>query len=373
MASFSKHRAAVRFVSLAMRFAAWLQALPNRMTPPPFRLLQIGSAFWQSRALYVAARLDVATRLGDKTCSATEIARLVGADSDALQRLLRMLASMGVFEQAGDTFRNNGVSDWMREDRPNNMRAMILMHNSPEMSRPWYEQLEQGVRKGEVPFALTHGEEMYRYMDNHPDFDAEFARAMESVDALTGEAFATDVDWGRFERLIDVGGSKGFKALAILKHYPKLRALVFDRPNVIEDAHAYWREHDPGIARERIRFEAGDMFESVPAAEGPNEAYLLAGVLHGLSDEECAAVLKNVARAGAAAGAYVAIMEIVVPSDRPDYLSASFDMQMFMGTRGRERSLAQWSDLLRHSGLTLVEEVSTRSMVKVLVARPASD
>jgi len=86
---------------------------------------------------------------------------------------------------------------------------MVLMHNSAEMSQPWYEQLEQGVRSGNVPFRLAHGMEMYSYMNSHPEFDALFTRAMDSVAALTGNSFATDFAWERFERIIDVGGSRG--------------------------------------------------------------------------------------------------------------------------------------------------------------------
>ena len=77
MMSLQRNRAAVRRFAGMMKFAGWLQRLPDRVTPPPFRLMQIGSAFWQSRALYVAARLDVATRLGDRHLTADEIAALV--------------------------------------------------------------------------------------------------------------------------------------------------------------------------------------------------------------------------------------------------------------------------------------------------------
>lgn len=82
-----------------MKFAGWLQNIPNKVTPPPFRLMQIGSAFWQSRALCVAARLDIATVLGDERLVADEIAARVAAQPDATYRLLRMLAAMGVFEE----------------------------------------------------------------------------------------------------------------------------------------------------------------------------------------------------------------------------------------------------------------------------------
>ncbi|NOV29419.1 methyltransferase dimerization domain-containing protein [Methylomonas sp. ZR1] len=156
-----------RFAKLA-RFGAWLQNLPNKLVPAPFRLIQIGSAYWQSRALYVAARLDTAGALAEGEASAQTLADRVGADADALYRLLLMLVAMGVFEEVSQRrFRNNKLSTYLRLDHPNSLRAMVLMHNSPAMSRPWFERLEQGVRSGGVPFESAHGQAFYDYMDSH--------------------------------------------------------------------------------------------------------------------------------------------------------------------------------------------------------------
>ena len=147
---------------------------------------------------------------------------------------------------------------------------MILMHNSDAMSLPWYEQLEQGIRQGVPPFRLSHGEELFDYLDHHADLDSLFSEAMDSVEALSGDSFATDFDWGRFERIIDVGGSRGSKSLAILKRHPKLVAIVVDRPQVIAEAKHYWSTHSTsGI--ERVRFEAGDAFTTVPLAQGERD------------------------------------------------------------------------------------------------------
>lgn len=156
--------------------------------------------------------------LGDERLAADEIAGRVSAQPDATYRLLRMLAAMGVFEEVSPrVFANNRLSAPLREDSPNSVRAMILMHNSEEMSRPWYEQLERCVREGGVPFSRAHGQELFDYMDGHPEFDALFWRAMDSVEALSGDSCAQDFDWGRFDRVIDVGGSTGSKSLAILE------------------------------------------------------------------------------------------------------------------------------------------------------------
>ena len=233
---------AVRRFAKAMKFGAWLQSIPNKVTPVAFRLVQIGSAYWQSRALFVAVRLDVATVLGVGNLSTVELAGRVGANGDALGRLMRLLAAMGIFEETAPmVFSNNKLSRCLCSDDRRSVRAMILMHNSEAMSRPWCEQLEAGIRSGSPPFQLSHGEDLFDYLDHHVDFDQLFSEAMDSVEALAGDGFATDLDWGRFDRIIDVGGSRGTKALTILKRHPKLSALIVDRPQVVDEATRYWQ------------------------------------------------------------------------------------------------------------------------------------
>lgn len=368
--SFQLNAGAVRRFAKAMKFGAWLQAIPNMLTPPPFRLMQIGSAFWQSRALYVAARLDIATVLGDEALDADAIATRVAATADAIGRLLRLLAAIGVFEEkAPHVFRNNKISAFLRSDNRKNVRAMILMHNSEAMSRPWYEDLEQGIRKGVPPFRLSHGEDLFDYLDHHADLDSLFSEAMDSVEALTGDSFATDFDWGRFERIIDVGGSRGAKSLAILKRHPKLTALVVDRPQVIAEAAYCWStQATSGV--ERLRFQAGDALTTIPSAQGEKDIYLLSAVLHGFDNESCITILHNVANACGQTGARIALLEMVLPEVGADVAGASFDMQMFMGSRGRERTLMEWTALFDDAGMTLEEVVGLQSFGNILVLLP---
>lgn len=298
-----------------------------------------------------------------------EIAHRVGADVEALARLLRLLAAAGVFsETANRAYRNNRLSACLRTDVPQSVRAMVLMHNSPEMSRPWFEKLEQGIRDGQPPFRLQHGEELFDYMDRHPRFDALFSQAMDSVEALAGEAYATDFDWSRFARIIDVGGSRGSKSLAVLRRHPGITALVVDRPQVVAEAQRHWTEQ-PAPGSDRLSFQPGDARSALPPARDDRDIYLLSAVLHGFDDEGCRAILANVSRAIGNSGARAAILEMVMPEDGVDLATASFDMQMFMGTRGRERTLAQWQSLCTSAGLHMEEVVGLRSFPSILVLR----
>jgi len=245
----------------------------------------------------------------------------------------------------------------------------LLGQARTDQFRPWYEHLEQGIREGVPPFRLAHGKDLFDYLDHHADLDALFSEAMDSVEALTGDSFATDFDWGRFERIIDVGGSRGTKSLAILKRHPKLTVLVVDRHQVIAEAEYYWSTHNT-TGTERLRFQAGDALTTIPSAQGDKDIYLLSAVLHGFDDDTCIAILRNVATACGQTGAQIAVLEMVLPEVGTDISGASFDMQMFMGSRGRERTLSEWSVLFANARVVLEEVVGLQSFGNILVLRP---
>lgn len=374
MGRLQKNGAKVRLFGWAVGFANWLATIPNRMTPPPFRLMQIGSAFWQSRALYVAARLELADELAGGSRSCSELAETLALHEENLYRLLRMLASLGIFrEEAQRRFSNSRLSECLRRDHPQSVRAMILMHNSPEMTRPWVEGLEPAIRTGEVPFVSSHGELLFDYMDHHPQFDELFSRAMDAVESLTGTDYLHDFDWSEFDRLIDVGGSQGGKAMSILQANPGLKALVFDRQQVVAGAREHWQTEDPSAPLERIEFVAGDMFAAIPPALNERDIYLFVAVFHSLCDEDALKVLQRLQQAMAGSGATALIVDTVVAETGIDPNHAAFDMQMLIGTQGRERTLREWSALLARGGFAISEIVDVRTFAKFIVISPQAD
>lgn len=368
MARLQRNGFRVKMYQRAMRFANALASLPNKLVPPPFRIIQIGCAYWQSRALYVATEFGVADAIGDDEIASDEIADRLNLHGDYLYRLLRMLSSIGVFDECGERrFRNNKFSHCLRSDSPQSVREMVLLHNSPEMSRPWLEALGPALRNGKVPFVLSHGEELFDYLDHHPKFDALFTGAMESVEALTGIDYLHDFDWGRFDRLIDVGGSNGSKALAILKRNPKLNALVFDRPQVIENAAVDWRGKIDAELLERVSFRGGDMLEAIPDAHSERDIYLFIAIFHGMDDTRSEKILINLRTACDPYHPTIAIIDCVAETQRIDPTVASFDMQMLIGTRGRERTEAEWRALLERNGFVLQEIVLLRTFARLLI------
>jgi len=148
-----------------------------------------------------------------------------------------------------------------------------------------------------------------------------------------------------------------------------LTALVVDRPQVIAEAKHYWSTHNAsGI--ERLSFQAGDALTSIPEAQSEKDIFLLSAVLHGFDDATCTTVLRNLANACGQTGARIALLEMVLPEAGADVAGASFDMQMFVSSRGRERTLSEWTAVLDDSGMALEEVVRLQAFGNILVLHP---
>ena len=171
--------------------------------------------------------------------------------------------------------------------------------------------------------------------------------------------------------MIDIGGSKGTKSLAILRHHAHLRAQVLDRPQAIAGAAAYWRGRVADDVLNRLSFEPGDAFVSVPAARDAGDVYLLSAVLHSFDDAACVRLLGNVAAAAGPAGARIVVFERVLDEAGTDFMPASFDMQMFVGGGGRERAQAEWDHLFAAAGVRREARVRLASFGAIQVLRSA--
>lgn len=372
MKNLIKNSLAVKKYKWIMRVANWLQQIPNKVTPAPFRIIQIGSAFWQSRALYVVTKLEIADALNNSTKSTTELAKQLNLNEGHLYRLMRMVASIGVFEELSHrVFKNNKTSHCLKKDTPDSVRAMILMHNSPEMTMPWIESLESCIKDGEIPFEKSNKLDLFDYMNKNQEFDLLFSEAMDSVENVAGSEFLKDLNWSKFSRIIDVGGSKGAKSLAILKENPSLTAVVFDRPQVIEKARGYWKGKVEKELLSRIEFIKGDMLESIPKAESDLDAYFFMAVFHAFNDEKCKLILQNLKKSIGSKNPYIVIADAVANEVAIDSITASMDMQMLMGTRGRERTLNEWIELFNDTDFAIEKIIDIRTFAKYIIVRIA--
>jgi len=289
-----------------------------------------------TRALAIVSDLGIADALVGGPRPVAELAREVGADEDVLHRLLRALASDGVFEETEPgVFRNTEASDVLRRGEGWNDFAHLF-------GGVWHRTAgELDATSREPSFSRAFGPDFWDWLANHPDERAAFDRAM--VQGWEGrvERLAA-ADWRGDELVVDVGGGNGSLLVELLRRRSGLRGIVFDLPETNRDEAAL---NDAGI-----EFVAGDFFERVP----PGDVYVLSTILHDWDDERAAAILRTI-RAGAGPDARALVIDAVVAPGNEPHGAKWLDLLMLGLFGGRERDEAQWRTLLAAGGFEPVQ------------------
>jgi hypothetical protein len=324
--------------------------------------LQLASGRWVAHIVGVAAELGLADQIQQAPQTAEQLAHEKGLHAPSLYRLLRALASLGIFtEQADGRFAQTPMSDALRSDVPYSMRGMVRMVNRPWSIQAW-TQLEHALRTGESAFEHVHGQQGFDYLLAHPNEMEIFADAMGSFTAQVGAAVAEAYDFSGLQTIADIGGSHGVVLAVLLARYPHLRGVLFDLPPVVNGARSQLAAR--GVAA-RVELVGGSFFESVPPGA---DAYLLKHILHDWNDDDCVRILKNV-HAAARPGAKLLLVEAVLEPGNTPQFAKMLDIEMLVITHGgRERSLPEWKLLLEASGFSFSRVVPTTAPTSILEA-----
>jgi hypothetical protein len=330
---------------------------------PRAALLRLVNGYQVSQAIHVAATLGVPDLLGDGPRSAGELAAAAGADEDALYRLLRALASVGVLhEQDERRFSLTELGERLRTGHPESIAGWAAFVGRPPYWNAWGNLL-LSVRTGENAFRSVHGTDVWSYRATSPEESELFDRAMVALTRGSTEAFLDAYDFGRFGTVVDVGGGQGALLAALLAAHPAMEGVLFDQAHVVELASPFLES--AGVA-DRCRVVAGSFFESVPSG---GDAYVLKSVIHDWEDEESVAILA-VCRAAMAEEARLILLERALgePNGAP---AAKFsDLNMLVAPGGRERTVGEYAALFERAGLELVDSTATATGQLVIEARP---
>ena len=294
---------------------------------PEDRLWELLRGALGTRALALVTDLGVAGALADGPRSVTDLARELDTDADTLRRLLRALASEGIFaEQEPGVFRNTKASELLR----GGWGSFAHLFGGV-----WFRATGALDASGQPSFPPLFGTDFWSWLAENPDERAAFDHAMEQGKESRIERLAA-VDWRGDETVVDVGGGNGSLLVGLLQQHPGLRGIVFDLPEATRD--------EAGLG-DRCTFVAGSFFDRVP--EG--DVYVLATILHDWDDASAARILETI-RAHAPAGARLLVLESV-PTDGNEPDGAKWlDLLMLTLFGGRERDEAQWRVLLAETG-----------------------
>lgn len=333
---------------------------------PSDQMLKMVEGFWAARSVYVAAKLGIADLLEDGPKTPAQLAEATGTHAPSLYRVLRALASVGVFaEDEQGRFASTPVAATLRSGIPGSLRAFAISELGEDHYTAWGDVLHS-VGGGGIAFDHTFGMPVWEYYARHPENARVFNESMSGLTQMIEAAVLEGYDFSRFSRVVDVGGGHGSFLAAILKANPKLQGVLFDDPKVVEGARG--RLEAEGVAG-RCALDGGDFFRAVP--EG-GDLYTLKWIIHDWDEERSAAILKNCHRAMAKGGTLL-LVESVIPRGNGPFLGKFVDLVMLVMTGGRERTEEEFRTLLAGSGFRLTRVLPTRSPVSLVEAERVDD
>jgi hypothetical protein len=334
----------------------------SKKKTPHSAMLNLIIGHWVSRLIQIAAKLKLADHLQSGPRTAAELATITGARAPQLYRVLRALASVGVFaETKNRKFKLTPLAATLQTGAPGSMRTAALMLNSDWQWDAWQKLLD-GVETDDVPFVKAHGMSVFEYLEKHP---GELASFHDAATGLTNPAIAAAYKFAKFRTLVDVGGSHGALLATILKANPKLNGVLFDQPSVIAGARNGRHVTEKGVAQ-RCRLESGSFFESVPAGA---DAYIMKYILHDWDDDRAVTILSNCRAAMNEDGRILVVDSVIPPGNEPGYVKL-LDIEMLI-IGGRERTKADFAELFRRARLKLTRVVPTKSPLSIVEGVPA--
>lgn len=301
--------------------------------PPEAKLWDLLRGAMATKALGVAADLGIAEALAAGPRSVNDLARMSGADPDTLHRILRALASDGVFaEDEPGVFRNTEASELLGRDGWTEFAHMFgsFFYDATSTLDPCTRE-ETFTRKFPADF--------WSWLEAHPQERAAFDTAMAGGKGRHAARLAA-LDWHADQTVVDVGGGNGELLRGLIQRRPELRGIVFDLPETVREESTFG---------DRIEFVAGSFFDAVPAGH----SYILSAILHDWNDERSAEILRTI-RKNAPAAARLLVIENVVEEGNEPQGSKWLDLLMLV-LGGRERTAAEWQTLLEAAGFEIDE------------------
>ncbi len=316
---------------------------------PNTGLVEMAMAYSRSSTLCAAARLGIADALADEVRNIGFLAERCQADPDALYRLLRALASLGITEEtAPGEFRLTPFGQPLRKDDPNSVWAAVIFW--ADLLADNWSLLTDCVRTGKSAFEVRDPNVPSRW-SQVPEASAIFRAVMGTAPAEDYAPIARAWDFSGAKVVADLGGGGGSLLIAVLELNPHLRGMLVDLEASVEAAKARFAKQKVSSRCELI---AADLTQSVPAGA---DVYMLKHFLHGRRDAEASTILKN-CRAVLPPSGSLLVIEFVLPalvSQADPELEGRLmsDLNMLAVTGGRERSEREWKRLLEAAGFVL--------------------
>lgn len=317
------------------------------------------TAYRLSQLIYVTARLGIADFLTDGPKTSEELAVLAGVHPHALYRVLRALASNGIFTEADDrSFALTPLAAPLQTGVADSVRGVAMMQNQESRWRAWGELL-YSVQTGKSAFEHIYGMSNWEYYAKHPDVFDSFSEGMAELTTKAVPAIVAAYDFAGRGRVVDVGAGRGHLMAAILAQHPHLRGVIVELPALIDEARKVLETADVAA---RCELVAGDYFASLPRG---GDVYVLKSIIHGMDDANTLRLLRNCRQSMADGGRLLVIQVIVPPGNAPARIKMS-DLLHLVSGGGQERTEAEYRALFDAAGFNLIQVYPTGATFSIL-------
>jgi acetylserotonin N-methyltransferase len=331
--------------------------------PDPQPLLDLNEGFRRSKTMFVALSMGVFDRLHEAPATAATMAHDLKVNPGAIESLLDACAALGLLRKENGAYTNEAVAEvYLCSGSPYSLGAYVRY--SDETLYPMWANLTDAVREGSPRWMQTFGLDgpIFSGFFRSEQTMRDFARGMHGFGMLMSPKVAAAFDLSRFKRIADLGGATGHLVIAACEQYAELHGVVFDLPQVAVLAREQVELSD---SRGRIEVMAGDFFEDdLPQAD----LYALGRILHDWSYEKIDFLLRKILRRLPAGGALL-LAEKLLNEDGVGPTAANMQsLNMLVTTEGRERTLGEYTQLLRAAGFREVAGRRTGTPLDAILA-----
>jgi hypothetical protein len=296
-----------------------------------------------SQMIHVAAKLNIADLLAAGPMTIDELAGATEAHSESLRRVLRALASFGIFFEGSDgAFQLTPIATLLRHAVPGSQWAVAASIGEPWWWCPW-GRLLHSAKTGQVAFDSMFGEGLFEFLRKNDQAATIFNEHMQAMTEQEAEGIVAAYDFSQSPLIADIGGGTGALLSTILRSHPHVRGVLFDDASVISEAQAHFGNLE---IRQRCSFVPGSFFHSVPPGA---DLYLLKDILHDWDDPAALEILRNIRRTMPSHSSLVLVERLITPNNQPSAAKA-IDIVMLVLTGGKQRTVEQYGDLLGLAG-----------------------
>jgi hypothetical protein len=331
--------------------------------PAHVGVLQLLSGVHVAGAVSCLAQLGIPDLLDTAPKSADELAAQIGAHPQALYRLMRATASVGVLSEGSDgKFSQTPMSAVLCSNGTPSLRSFAIMSGREWHARGW-SHLEYCVRTGKEAMNQIYGAPVFEFLQQRPAEGQIFNDAMTDLSRIDSPAVAAAYNFAGIHSLVDVAGGHGLLLATILARNPHLRGTLYDLQHVI--AGATNGPLQPFL--ERCALDSGDMFSSVPTGA---DAYIMKHIMHDWPDDLCLQILKACRQSVNPGGKLLVVDSVIQPGN--DFSPSKFlDLQMLIFPSGCERTEKQFHALFAAAGWRLNRIIPTAAIDSIVEGLPA--